>query len=87
MTGRKLRELLPEQLAAGKDLETGDALLCEVAGVSVVEVRGRRYGAGAGDEVDGRSDGRGGDLWRGICQGTAFGGAGAADEGDGVLYA
>ena len=59
MTGRKLRELLPEQLASGKDLETGHALLREVAGVSVVEVCRRGYGAGAGDEVDGRSDGRG----------------------------
>ena len=35
MTGRKLRELLPEQLAAGTDLDTGTLLFCEVAGVSV----------------------------------------------------
>ena len=85
MTGRKLRELLPEQLAAGKDLETGSALLCEVAGVSVGQVCRRGYGSGSGDEVDGRSDGRGGHVWRGVCEGAAFGGACAADEGHGVL--
>ena len=58
MVGRKLKELLPEQVASGKDLDTGSHLLCEVAGVSVGQVPGRRYGAGAGDEVDRRGDGR-----------------------------
>ncbi len=80
MTGRKLRELLPAQLAGGKGPRNRNALLCEIAGVSVVEIRGRRYGSGSGDEVDRRGDGRGGDLWRGLCQGAAFGRTGAAQR-------
>ncbi len=40
MTGRKLRELLPEQLASGKDLAVGNTLLCEVAGISLVKFAG-----------------------------------------------
>ena len=79
MTGRKLRELLPEQLASRQGSGDRNALLREVAGVSVVEVRGSRYGAWAGDEIDRRSDGCGGDLRRGVCQGAALGWAGAAD--------
>ena len=35
MTGRKLKDLLPEQLASGVDLDTGSALFCEIAGISV----------------------------------------------------
>ena len=62
MTGRKLRELLPEQLQGGKDLETGTLLLRQVAGISVEQVRRRGYGARAGDALDRRSDGRGGDV-------------------------
>jgi carbamoyl-phosphate synthase large subunit len=53
MVGRKLKEMLPEQVASGKDLDTGIALLCEVAGVSVGQVPGSRYGARSRDEVDG----------------------------------
>ena len=86
MTGRKLRELLPAQLAFGQGPGDGDALLREVAGVSMGKVRGRGYGSGAGDEVDWRGDGRGGNLWRGVCEGAAFGGADSADEGNGLLH-
>ena len=50
MVGRKLKELLPEYVASGKDLSTGRSLFCEVAGVSVGQVPGSGYGAGAGDE-------------------------------------
>ena len=39
MTGRKLRELLPEQLASGKDLEIGIAFLREVARFPVEQIR------------------------------------------------
>ena len=85
MTGRKLRELLPEQLASRKDLETGTHYLREIAGVPVVEVCRRGHGAGTGDEVHRRGDGRGGQLWRGVCQGAAFGRTGAADRRHGLL--
>ena len=63
----------------------GQSLLREVAGLSVEQVSRRRYGAGAGDEVDRRGDGRGGQFWRGVCQGADFGRAGAAAEGNGLL--
>ena len=46
MTGRKLKELLPEQVASRQGSGYGRALLREVAGVSVGQVSGRRYGAG-----------------------------------------
>jgi hypothetical protein len=61
------------------------ALLREVAGLSLVEVCRRGYGAGPGDEVHRRGDGRGGHLWRGLCQGAAFGRAGAAHRRHGLL--
>ena len=35
MVGRKLKELLPEQVASGRDLETGSHFYRQVAGVSV----------------------------------------------------
>ncbi len=57
----------------------GLALLCEVAGVSVGQVSGGGYGAGAGDEVDRRGDGGGGQLRRGVCEGADRRRAGAAD--------
>ena len=66
-------------LPAARTSETGTHYLREVAGLSVVEVCRRGYGAGPGDEVDRRSDGRGGQLWRGLCQGAALRRAGAAD--------
>jgi carbamoyl-phosphate synthase large subunit len=47
MTGRTLRELLPEQLASGKDLSTGEHFFVKSP------VFGRGSGAGAGDAVDG----------------------------------
>jgi carbamoylphosphate synthase large subunit len=85
MVGRKLKELLPEAVKSGaggsqKDLD-GRAFLCEVAGVSVGQVSGRRYGAWTGDEVDRRGDGRCGYVWRGVCQGADRGGADASGEG------
>ena len=70
MSGRKLQELLPEQVASGKDLGTGIALLREVAGLPVEQVPRRRHGARAGDEVHRRSDGRGRQLRRGVRQGA-----------------
>ncbi len=60
----------------------GVALLCEVAGVSVGQVPGSRYGAWAGDEVDRRGDGSGGQLRRGVCQGADCRGAGASAAGN-----
>ena len=78
MTGRKLRELLPEQASFGQGPGNRHALLRQVAGVSVVEVCRRRYRSRAGDEVHGRSDGRGSDLRRGVCQGAAFSWASSA---------
>ncbi len=85
MTGRTLKELLPEQVAQRQGPEHGRALLCEVAGVSVGQVPGRGPGAGAGDALDRRGDGRGADLRRGVCQGAARGGTAAADGGHGLL--
>jgi len=57
------------------------ALLREVAGISVGEVPGRRYRAGAGDEVDRRGDGCRGQLRRGVCQSADRRGSDAADQG------
>jgi carbamoyl-phosphate synthase large subunit len=58
MTGRKLRELLPEQLASGKDLETGTHYYVKSPvfpwSSSPASIPSR-----PGDEVHRRSDGRG----------------------------
>ncbi len=62
----------------------GRVLLREVAGLSVGQVPGRGHGAWAGDEVHRRGDGRGRQLRRGVCEGAAFGRAGAAGEGNGL---
>ena len=48
------------------------AFLCQIAGLSLDQVCRRRYGSRPGDEVHRRSDGRGRQLWRGLCQGAAL---------------
>ena len=53
MVGRKLQGVRSACRAEG------DAVLREVAGVSVLEISRRRHDSGTGDEVDRRSDGRG----------------------------
>ena len=58
------------------------ALLCEVAGLSVGQVPRRGHGAGAGDEVHRRGDGRGRQLRRGLCQGADRRRPDAAREGN-----
>ena len=85
MTGRKLSELLPAQLAARQGSRNRHAFLCEVAGLSLEQICRRGYGSGPGDALDRRSDGRGRDLWRGLCQGAAFGRPGAAHRRHGLL--
>ena len=85
MTGRKLRELLPDQVTSAKGPGNRHALLREIAGFPMVEVRRRRYGPGTGDEVHRRGDGRGGYLWRSVCQGAALGRTSAADRRNGFL--
>ena len=62
----------------------GKLLLREVAGVSVEQVSRRGHGAGAGDEIHRRSDGRGRQLRRSFRQGAVGGGPEVADAGDGV---
>ena len=59
MTGRTLRELLPNELASRQGSRSRHAFLREVARVSVEQVRRSRYGARTGDEVHRRSDGCG----------------------------
>ncbi len=86
MTGRKLRELLPDEVAAGKDLGTGAHYLRQIAGLPVVEVCRRRYRSRAGDEVHRRSDGRGVHLWRGLRQGAAFRRTDSAHRRHGLLH-
>ena len=81
MTGRKLREFLPENIAQATDLDTGNCYFREVAGVSVGEVPGRRYSARPGDEVYRRSDGRSGEFRRSVRQGADCGRKQAADVG------
>ena len=81
MVGRKLKELLPEEVESGAGSGDRRALLCEVAGLSVGQVPRRRHRAGAGDEVHRRSDGRCGQLRRGLCQGADCRRPGAAVKG------
>ena len=71
MTGRKLREFLPDNIDRTSRSGHRQLLLREVAGLPVGQVPGRRYRAGAGDALDRRSDGRGRQLWRGLRQGAA----------------
>ena len=84
MVGQKLKQLLPAEVAAGKDLGTGLALLREVAGVSVGQVPGRRSGARAGDALDRRGDGSCGQLRRGVCEGSDRSRAAASTQGHGL---
>ena len=52
MTGRKLREFLPENIERGTDLDTGQLLLREVACIPVEQVSRGGHGARSRDEVD-----------------------------------
>ena len=62
------------------------AVLREVAGVPVQQVPGRGSVAGAGDALDGRSDGRGREFRRGVRQGAIERGDAAAGQGPRVLH-
>ncbi len=57
MTGRKLREFLPENVEPRHRSRDRGLLLREVSCFSLGQISRRRYRAGAGDEVDRRSDG------------------------------
>ena len=82
MTGRKLREFLPENIKHKYRSRHRQLLFCEVAGVPLGQVPRRRHRAGTGDEVDRRSDGRGRQLRRSLRQGAICCRAGAADIGN-----
>ncbi len=71
MTGRKLRDFLPENVERATDLDTGNLLLREVARLPVGQVPRRRHRARSGDEIHRRSDGRGRQLWRSLRQGAS----------------
>ena len=75
MTGRKLREFLPEFIERRADLDTGS----EVPSVPLEQVSRRRYRTWAGDEVDGRSHGCGRQFWRSLRQSSIGCGAETAD--------
>ena len=68
MTGRKLREFLPEFIERRADLDTGTLLLREVSGFSVEQISRRRYGARARNEIHRRGHGRGRQLRRSFRQ-------------------
>ncbi len=84
MTGRKLREFLPEFIERRADLDTGQLLLREVSGISLEQISGSGHGAWPGDEVHRRSHGCGRQLRRGFCQGADCGGTKAAHQGHGL---
>ena len=84
MTGRKLREFLPENIERGSRSRHRQLLLCEVAGLSLGQVSRRRHRAGPGDEVHRRSDGRGRQLRRGLRQSANRRRTDAADHRDGL---
>ena len=81
MTGRKLREFLPITSISAPTSTPAQDILREVAGLSVEQVPRRRYGAWAGDEIHRRSDGRGRQLRRSLCQGADCGRTEAAHAG------
>ena len=58
MTGRKLRELLPENVKMKKDLDTGACYYVKSPVFPWNKFPGVDTVLGSGDEVDGRSDGR-----------------------------
>ena len=68
MTGRKLREFLPENIERAADLDTGSFYFVKSPVFPWGKFPGRRHRAWAGDEVHRRSDGRGRQLRRGLCQ-------------------
>ena len=84
MVGRKLKELLPEQVASGKDLETGSHYFVKSPVFPWGKFPGVDTVLGPGDEVDRRGDGSGGQLWRGVCQGADRCRTGASAAGDGL---
>ena len=84
MTGRKLREFLPENIERGTDLDTGNFYFVKSPGLPVGKISWCRHRAGTGDEIDWRSDGRGRQFRRGVCQGASGGRATAAYDRDGL---
>ena len=84
MTGRKLREFLPENIERASRSRYRQLLLREVASISLGKVSRRRYRARSGDEVDRRSDGRGRQLRRGLRQGASRSRTSAADHRHGL---
>ena len=70
MTGRKLREFLPEFIERGADLDTGHCYYVKSPVFPVEQVSRRGHRARPGDEVDRRSDGRGRQLRRSLRQGA-----------------
>ena len=79
MTGRKLREFLPENIERQQRSRYRQLLLREVAGLPVGQVSRRRHRAWAGDEVHRRSHGSGRQLRRGLRQSANRRRADAAD--------
>ena len=79
MTGRKLREFLPDNIARKKDLDTGNLLLREVPGIPLEQISRRGYRAWPGDEVHRRSHGRGRQFRRSLCQSADRGRTKTAD--------
>ena len=84
MTGRKLREFLPENIERAADLATGNFYYVKSPVFPWSQVSRRRHGARPGDEVHRRSHGRGRQLRRGLRQGADRRRTAAADHGDGV---
>ncbi len=62
-----------------------NSLLCQVARLSLEQVRRRRHGSGAGDEIHRRGHGCGSHVWRGLRQGATCRRAGAAHRRHGLL--
>ena len=60
MTGRKLQRIAARSSCLRQGPGNRHALLREVAGLPVEQIRRRGYGSGSGDALDRRSDGRGG---------------------------
>ena len=75
MTGRKLRELLPEQLASGTDLDTGSHYFVKSPVFPWNKFPGVDTVLGPEMKSTGEVMGVARQFWRGICQGAAFGGA------------
>ena len=70
MTGRKLREFLPENIERGTRSRYGPLLLREIAGLSLVEISRRRHGSWSRNALHRRSHGRGRQFRRSLRQGA-----------------